>query len=270
MLGQSSNPIVFNDYESFIKRFTENPKTTDECWTPNDVYEAVLTYVRSIHDMTDKVVLRPFFPNGDYENADYPSNGVVIDNPPFSIFLKVIKFYTDRDIPFFLFGPGLTIGNACKYCTAVIIGEQMVFTNGAKIRVNFATNLLGDTLIATSAKLTKLLSECPSQQGSSRSLPKHIYPQNLLSISDFQTIAGGDDDFCLRRDEVYLTTKVAGRVLFGCHFITSTAQAKKAAQAKEAAQAKKAARAEKAARIRELNITFTADEQRIVDELNDN
>lgn len=268
MLGQSSNPIVFNDYESFIKKFAENPKTTDECWTPNDVYEAVLTYVRSIHDMTGKVVLRPFYPGGDYEHADYPSNGVVIDNPPFSIFLKIVKFYTDRGIPFFLFGPGLTISNACKYCTAVIIGGQLIFTNGAKIRCNFATNLLGDTLITTSVALTKLLSACPSQKPRSRALPKLVYPPEVLSVSDFQTLVGGDDDFSLQRNEAHLVHEVGTRRVFGVHFITSTAQAVRAAQAVGAAQAVRAAQAEKKAQAMAINVAFTPDEQRILSKLN--
>lgn len=29
--GGSSNPIVFHDYESFIAKFTDNPRNTDEC-----------------------------------------------------------------------------------------------------------------------------------------------------------------------------------------------------------------------------------------------
>jgi len=120
--GGSANPIVFKDYDSYVAKFTEKERTTDDTFTPKDVYEAVLQYVREVYDMADKVVLRPFYPGGDFENAEYPENGVVVDNPPFSIFTKIVRFYCDRRIPFFLFGPGMTIGSCTRYCTAVILG----------------------------------------------------------------------------------------------------------------------------------------------------
>ncbi len=200
--GRSRNPIVFNDYESFIRKFTVNPKTTDECWTPKDVYEAVVQYVGEIYDLTDKVILRPFYPGGDYLNAEYPENGVVIDNPPFSIFLKIVKFYSEAKIPFFLFGPGLTIANCCKWCTAVIVDGNMTFSNGAKINCNFATNLMGDTLVTTAVRLNELLRLCPSQNVKAN-LSSYIYPEEVLSVSDFQTLVRGGEDFSLsRRDAV--------------------------------------------------------------------
>lgn len=64
--GGSNNPIVFNDYESFLAKFKENPKTTDECWTPKDVYEAVVKYVGEVYPLEGKQILRPFYPGGDY------------------------------------------------------------------------------------------------------------------------------------------------------------------------------------------------------------
>lgn len=73
--GRSQNPIVFRDYESFIAKFSDHPRTTDECWTPQDVYEAVVDYVGTLVDMTDRLVLRPFYPGGDYINAEYPMGG---------------------------------------------------------------------------------------------------------------------------------------------------------------------------------------------------
>ena len=68
--GGSQNPIVFHDYESYVAKFREGPKTTDDAYTPKDVYEAVLQYVGEVYDMTGKQVIRPFYPGGDYENAE--------------------------------------------------------------------------------------------------------------------------------------------------------------------------------------------------------
>ena len=130
----SQSSIVFHDYESFLAKFADNPKTTDDCFTPKDVYEAVVQYVGTVIDLSDKVILRPFFPGGDYENAEYPENGVVIDNPPFSLFTKICAFYSARQIPFFIFGNGLTIGRCYKFCTAVVVDSLIVFENGAKVQ----------------------------------------------------------------------------------------------------------------------------------------
>lgn len=137
--GGSNNPIVFNDYESFVAKFTDKAKTTDDCYTPQDVYEAVVEYVKSIHDMTGKLILRPFFPGGDYENAEYPENGVVIDNPPFSIFTKICRWYSEKNIPFFLFGPGLTIGQIFDcYSRSGLFGNHLLVRSDVGERVKTA------------------------------------------------------------------------------------------------------------------------------------
>ena len=159
----SQSSIVFHDYESFLAKFADNPKTTDDCFTPKDVYEAVVQYVGTVIDLSDKVILRPFFPGGDYENAEYPENGVVIDNPPFSLFTKICAFYSARQIPFFIFGNGLTIGRCYKFCTAVVVDSLIVFENGAKVQCNFASNLYGDAIAVTAPLLSQLIASCPSQ-----------------------------------------------------------------------------------------------------------
>ena len=142
--GGSGNPIVYHDYESFIAKFADNPKTTDDCYTPPDIYDAVVKWLGTKIDLTGKQILRPFYPGGDYVMAEYPEDGIVIDNPPFSMFLKIVKFYCTRNVPFFLFGPGLTIGTCFRWCTAIFISDQIRFSNGAMVRCNFASNLFGD------------------------------------------------------------------------------------------------------------------------------
>ena len=186
----SNNPIIFRDYDSFVAKFSDNPKTTDDCYTPKDVFEAVVRYVGEQYDMKGKCILRPFYPGGDYENAEYPDNGVVIDNPPFSIFTKIVKFYTAHNIPFFLFGPGMTIFSCCKYCTAVIINCGVVFSNGAVVRLNFASNLFGDTMAMTAPTLNTYIKSCPSQN-TKVELPIYEYPDNVINVSVMNTLAGG-------------------------------------------------------------------------------
>ena len=234
--------IVYYDYESYVAKFTDNPKTTDDTFTPRDVYEAVVQYVSEVYDMTDKVILRPFFPGGDYENAEYPENGVVIDNPPFSLFTKICRFYTAREIPFFLFGPGMTIGSCTKYCTAVITGGSGIeFTNKALVRCNFASNLFGDTLIMTAPRLLELIEACPSQTQKAN-LPCYEYPEEMLSVSAMQTIGGGGVEFAVKRSEAVVIRGLdehpkGKEALFGDHWLISKAKAKAMAKAKAKAKA---------------------------------
>ncbi len=59
------------------------------------MYDVVLKHVRETYNIADDVpIVRPFYPGGDYENYDYPEGCVVVDNPPFSIFAKILDFYT--------------------------------------------------------------------------------------------------------------------------------------------------------------------------------
>lgn len=257
-----SRSVVFHDYESFIKKFSDNPKTTDDCYTPQDVYEAVVAYVDSIYPLEGKQILRPFFPGGDYENADYPDDGVVIDNPPFSMFTQICKFYSKRDIPFFLFGPGMTIFSVLKYCSVVIINNTITFSNGAKVRINFATNLLADTWVTTAVSLNEAIGRCPSQNQKAN-LTKYRYPEELLSVSDFQSIANGDADFSVSRQEAVVVKNLdlhpkKKKGLFGNHLLVSKAAAK-AAAAKAAAA--------KAAAAKAIPIELSEREQELVKHL---
>ena len=225
--GGSQNPIVFHDYESYVAKFQNNEKTTDDTYTPKDVYEAVLDYVRSIYPMEGKEVLRPFYPGGDYEHAEYPEDGVVIDNPPFSMFTNICKFYSQRRIPFFIFGPGLTIFSCLKYCSVVVIAPNIEFSNGAKIRCNFATNLIGDTLVTISPELSKAIAACPSQPQKAK-FTKYQYPKELLGATDLQTMAKGTLPFSIKRNEAVLVRNLDNHPkggLFGDHLLISEAAA---------------------------------------------
>lgn len=272
--GGSSNPIVFHDYESYVAKFTENPKTTDDTFTPRDVYEAVLKYVGEVVDLTGKQILRPFYPGGDYENAIYPENGIVIDNPPFSIFTEIVKFYTATGIPFFLFGQGKTIMCCVKYCTAVIVTDLLTYENGARIYTNFASNLFGDTIIMTAPRLNDLIFSCPSQNVKAN-LASYNYPPELLSFSQMQTICRGGVEFAVKRSECQIVKNLDNhpKSLFGEHILLSSAKAEEKESAKTLAQEQAKVKAEERERKRaELAgmvgvIPLSQRERRIVERL---
>ena len=238
--GGSQNPIVFNDYESFIAKFADRPKTTDECWTPRDVYEAVVKYVGEVYALDGKQLLRPFYPGGDYESAEYPADGVVVDNPPFSMFAKIVRFYLERDIPFFLFGPGLTMANVCKYgATVVYIGKNIIFSNGARVNVGFASNLFGDIVAMSAPRLAKLIKACPSQK-TTASLASYSYPREVLRANELQTMGAAGVEFAVRRGECRFISNLdnmpKGKGLFGGVFLIPPSIAAAKEEAKERAK----------------------------------
>lgn len=92
----------------FLEKF--KPKlTTDDCYTPENIYACVRDWAVDRYGLAGAEVVRPFFPGGDYEHYDYPEGCVVIDNPPFSILSNICRFYDKRGIRYFLFAPALTL-----------------------------------------------------------------------------------------------------------------------------------------------------------------
>ena len=153
---------TFLDYDGFVEKF--KPKlTTDDCYTPPAVYEAVLAWVRKRYGLADDVpILRPFKPGGDYEAEEYPQGAVVVDNPPFSILAKIIRFYSANKVPFFLFTNGLTMFGLTRCSDKVgfvVVKESIVFTNGALVSCGFATNLPGANLVELAPDLSNALKE---------------------------------------------------------------------------------------------------------------
>lgn len=75
---------VFSDYDSFIAKFdAKAPKTTDDCYTPQPVYDAVLNWLKGQVDIKGRSIVRPFYPGGDYKNEEYPENCVVVETRRF-------------------------------------------------------------------------------------------------------------------------------------------------------------------------------------------
>ena len=89
----------------------EDKHTTDDCYTPEKVYDAVAEWVAKEYGLKKKDFVRPFYPGGDYQKENYKQNSVVVDNPPFSILSQIVKWYADNGVRFFLFAPALTCFN---------------------------------------------------------------------------------------------------------------------------------------------------------------
>lgn len=172
------------DYEHFVEKFKPK-KTTDDCYTPPEVYQAVLDYVKKTYNISDSTrVLRPFYPGGDYESEDYSGDCIVIDNPPFSILSKIYKYYLQRGTRFFLFAPHLTLfaSGRTEGLTRVVTCSHITNHNGANVNTSFLTNLTPDIGIRVDGKLHKAIREAQAIKDKS-TFPKYQYPSNVLTVS---------------------------------------------------------------------------------------
>lgn len=161
--------------------------TTDDCYTPPAVYEAIKGWVLKEYNLEGKEVVRPFYPGGDYENYNYPEDCVIIDNPPFSILSKIIDFYISKNIKFFLFAPTLTMfSSASTKACSVIADGHIEYENGAKVHTGFITNL-DDHLIYVSNELRSVIKKVVND-GKTKML-KYSYPDNVVTSARLNKFA---------------------------------------------------------------------------------
>lgn len=171
-------------YDEFVDKF-KTKKTTDDCYTPENIYEAVANYVSKKYRVDESHFVRPFYPGGDYEHYDYKPDDIVVDNPPFSILAKIITFYMEHGIPFFLFAPGLITMSSSSSCMAICVGVALEYENTAKVSTSFVTNL-EPAGVRSDPELYRLLDEANkvNYRKKHRRLPKYKYPTNVITASD--------------------------------------------------------------------------------------
>ena len=260
----------FYDYEGYVAKFRTQdlPKTTDETYTPEDVYECVVDYVSTIFPLEGKVVERPFYPGGDYRHYPYQPNGVVIDNPPFSILRQIVDYYLEIGHPFFLFAPEVcSAGYACNGCTVFFMDHDIVFGNGAKINVAFVGNLTPQWGVVCASSLTRAIEAAPSQQPPKPKLKSYAIPHNMLHFSELSTLAALEEDTAFHSAEVCPTkAKYEGRTVgFGYKFLLSD-NAAKLAKAKLAKA--KLAKAKIAKAKPQIPVILTPEQEELLRQLN--
>ena len=239
-----SRDEIFEDYDGFVKKF-ETKKTTDDCYTPEEVYKVILDFVGNLTSLDGRPIVRPFYPGGDFVNYEYPENCVVVDNPPFSILSKIVRFYSAHNVPFFLFGPSLTLFTApdCDV-TYIIADADIVYENGAVVRTGFVTNLCPDIRIWCCPELKKAIAK--AQETPSKQKRGFVYPDNIVTAATLGRLAAHQTELIIRKKDCqYIadsdSAKAQGRSLFGGGFILSDrAAAEMAAAEMAAAEMKKA------------------------------
>ena len=270
MSATSQNKKLFEDYDGFVEKFKPK-KTTDDCYTPPIVYNAVAEWVANEYDLDKSTFVRPFKPGGDYECEDYTGK-IVVDNPPFSILSAIVDFYLFNGVKFFLFAPTLTsIIRISDRCTALPVGVDITYENGAIITTSFVTNLepfkirmrTAPTLYAAVDKANR-----QNRQEQMRSLPKYSYPPELITSAQIYPYNKYGIDFKITREECIKVRmldaqKPLGKTIFGDGLLLN----ERLTAEREKAEREKAER-EKAEREKAVIFELSERERHILSNLN--
>ena len=242
MRATSQNTEKFNDYEGFVEKFKPK-KTTDDCYTPPLVYDAVADWAAKEYGLNRADFVRPFYPGGDYEQFDYTGK-IVVDNPPFSILGNIVRFYTAQNIPFLLFAPTLCgLARYADICTVFPTGADIEYENGATIPTSFCTNLdPPDIRARTVPELYRAVTDANDRNRKENrvTLPKYVYPPELITTAQMYPFARVGISFVIPRSEsVRISALDAQRqmkkAVFGCGWLLSerlTAEREKAEREK--------------------------------------
>ena len=231
------------EYQAFLEKF-EAKKTTDDCYTPDNIYDVVKKWCIERYGLKGKKIIRPFYPGGDYQKEDYSGDCVVLDNPPFSIISEICEWYTERNIQFFMFAPALTLlGIARGTMNYVACCVGVTYANGANVSTSFVTNL-GNKKIVASAELRELIEEANKEnlRKMHKELPKYSYPDEVLTSTMLGYMAAHGTSLEIDEKDVHFiraldSQKESGKGLFGSGFLLSEkAAAEKAAAEKAAAE----------------------------------
>lgn len=228
-------------YDEFIEKFKPK-KTTDDCYTPVGVYDAVKNWVLEEYKIgPEREIIRPFYPGGDYQKYEYPAGCVVIDNPPFSILSEILDFYNENDIDYFLFAPTLTMfcGNRPK-SRFIVNYYAITYENEAKVNTSFITNM-DEYKIRIDQELSRRIKEA---QPSDNDLPKYDYPLNVITAARLGKLARAGVELKIKPEQCAFIReldeqKEYGKALYGGGFLISDGAAaeKSAAEKSEEIEA---------------------------------
>lgn len=175
------------DYAAYVKKFLPNyVYTTDDTFTPPKVYQAVIDWLTMEGKTQGRRILRPFYPGGDFEAIDYQPGDFVVDNPPFSQMSRIVRFYQEHKIDFFLFyDRRYSLSYLRDGLTLIYINEGIEFENGALIVPAFVTNVFDGSAVYSSKTLNEMIKAGQVKQTE----PRNEYPDDVFSFTIFEKIA---------------------------------------------------------------------------------
>lgn len=228
------------EYQEFLQKF-EAKKTTDDCYTPPNVYEAVADYVSEHYGVNKKDFVRPFYPGGDYQKEKYTAQTVVVDNPPFSIISEICRWYQEHGVKYFMFAPTLTI-MGIRAAQKVVTGNGVVYENGANVNTSFVTNM-DEFEFRSAPELYRMIEKANDENLAAmrKNLPVYDYPVEVVRQTSLAQFSKYGIEFAVRPESCYRISeldeqKKSKKGIFGSgYLISEKAAAEKAAAEKAAA-----------------------------------
>ncbi len=244
------------EYQEFVKKF-EAKRTTDDCYTPEVIYEAVADWVANEYNVSRANFVRPFYPGGDYQKEKYKPTDIVVDNPPFSILSEIQRFFVQNNIRFFIFAPSLTLFGSQQAGTTVLpIDVTCTYENGANVNASFITNLEDPAIRFRSVPELYAAVKAANDENLKtikKQVPKYSYPPHVITAAFMGSLSKYGIPFSVRVDESERISQLdsqveSGKAIYGNGYLISDAKAAEKAAAEKAAAEKAAA--EKAAATR--------------------
>ena len=231
------------EYQEFIKKF-EAKRTTDDCYTPEVVYDAVAEWVASEYGVSRANFVRPFYPGGDYQREKYKPSDIVVDNPPFSILAEITRFYKEHNVRFFLFAPrisNLSVASTQGF-TNICVGAGITYENGAIVPTSYITNLESEYIAKSSPRLYKMVTEANAKVLAElhREIPKYAYPDAVVTAAMLSKYSKYDVEYCVKFSECqYISEldaqKEVGKAIYAGGLLVNDEKATEKAAAEKAA-----------------------------------
>ena len=230
------------EYQEFVKKF-EAKRTTDDCYTPDVVYDAVAEWVASEYNVSRANFVRPFYPGGDYQKERYKPTDIVVDNPPFSILAEITRFYKEHNVRFFLFAPrisNLSVASTQGF-TNICVGAGITYENGAIVPTSYITNLEGEYIAKSSPSLYKAVTEANAKVLADlhREMPKYAYPDAVVTAAMLSKYSKYDVEYGVKFFECqYISEldaqKEAGKAIYAGGLLVNDEKAAEKAAAEKA------------------------------------
>ena len=245
------------EYQEFLEKF-QLKKTTDDCYTPAVVYDAIAEWVSKRYNINPARFVRPFYPGGDYQKERYAPDAVVVDNPPFSILAEILKYYKANGIHFFLFAPTLTLfsSSSSSSSTALPCGVAITYENGASVNTSFLTDLEDKGIrLKSEPSLYKAVKEANdiNLKELRKELPKYAYDHHIITAPFVGALSRLGIEFSVPVTESEAISqldaqKESGKAIYGKGYIIG----ERIFAEREKAEREKAERWELSAREREI------------------
>nr|DAT74433.1 MAG TPA: hypothetical protein [Caudoviricetes sp.] len=159
---------------------------------------------------------------------------------------KVVKFYEDHGIGYFLFAPHLTCLGIRPAHSRICVGVSVTYENGAIVNTSFVSSK--GSLIRSAPDLYRILDEANAANIKTKKAPPRpvfTYPDNVLTSSAVALFSKYGIEY---REDIGIFARAmdaqreAGKAIFGAGYIVPEEAARKAQEATRKAQKEKARR----------------------------